>query len=168
MSGPSTRGGPSSSMRGCFFGSGWPPRCVRRPRSFPCGWHDERWRRSSSSLAPVDSSDNLERAAVAEDEFALDVGPRAPAPALESREQVEVRVAPAHPAGARVRPVQSAADVPRAVAGGRPVLQVEIQRPQRSAAYQVVVERGIEGEVWREWVGELRAEEQVVDVEVVA
>ena len=66
-----------------------------------------------------------------------------------------------------MRPVQSAADVPRAVAGGWPVFQIEIQRPQRSAAHEVVVERGIEREIGREWPGELGAEEQIVAVEVV-
>src|SRR5712691_2367876 len=142
-------------MGGCFSGSRWPPRCARRPRSYPCGWRCERWRASSSSLAPADSSDDLERAAVAEDELALDVGPRTAAASLETRQQIEVRVAAANPAGTCVRPVQSAADVPRFVAGRRPVLQIEVQGPQRAAALEVVVEGRIEIERWHHRPGQI-------------
>src|SRR5205823_3479788 len=95
-------------------------------------------------------------------------GPRAPAPPLQARQEIESRVAVARAASARVRPVQSPSDVPRTITGGRPILEVEIQCPERAAADEVIIERRIEAEVRGERIGELRADERLVHVEIVA
>src|SRR5204863_3100938 len=115
---------------------------------------------SSSELMPAQPTHDLERTAVADNEFRLPIRHGvAPAPPFQSHEQVEVRVRVTDSARAGVHDVEPAAEVEIARPCRRVELHVPVQRPDTPAALEVVVEGGIEREPRRNRVCELRAEQ---------